>query len=292
MLYNGQSEVAQIRDILLKHPKDAFISQQNTDSQWRQLNYSSPPNCDKALDEYEMFVKILGETVDEFHFLPPDENTGLDSLYVHDPVIITSRGAVLCKMGKSERGGEPEACGRFLSGIGVPVLGTISGDGKLEGGDCVWLDEHTLAVGEGYRTNAEGIRQLRVLLGDLIDELIVVGLPHWDGPSDVLHLMSFISPIDVDLALVYSRLMPVPFRNWLTSRGIKLVEVPDEEYASMACNVLTIAPRRCIMLTGNPHTKQLLLNEGVEVREYVGEEISTRGAGGPTCLTRPILRRV
>ena len=120
--------------------------------------------------------------------------------------------------------------------------------------------------------------------------LISVPLPHWQGPDDVLHLMSFISPIDRDLAVVYSRLMPVPFREWLIARGIKLIEVPDSEYESMACNILAVAPRKCIMLAGNAQTKAMLENEDVKVWEYLGEEISLKGAGGPTCLTRPILR--
>jgi N-dimethylarginine dimethylaminohydrolase len=159
----------------------------------------------------------------------------------------------------------------------------------LEGGDVVWVDERTLAVGRGYRTNDEGLRQLRELTADIVDEIVVVALPHWNGPADVLHLMSFLSPIDHDLALVYSRLMPVPFREWLLARGNRLVEVPDEEYDTMACNVLAVAPRKCIMLEGNPRTRELLEAEGVEVRVFGGAEICAKGAGGPTCLTCPIL---
>ncbi|MDZ7364124.1 MAG: arginine deiminase family protein [candidate division KSB1 bacterium] len=180
--------------------------------------------------------------------------------------------------------------GEFFSKMNVPILGVIAGNGRLEGGDVVWLDERTLAVGRGYRTNDEGIRQLQQLLKDLVDEVVVVPLPHWRGPHEVLHLMSLISPIDVDLALVCSKLLPVPFRERLLARGFRLLEVPDEEYESMGCNVLAIAPRKCMMLAGNPRTKALLMNEGVEVWEYLGEEISRKGAGGPTCLTRPIWR--
>jgi len=290
MEYNGQSETAPIRSILLKHPRDAFRSQASIDGQWRDLNYTACPEYDSALAEYERFAQLLSDTVGELFFLPADENTGLDSLYVHDPVIVTSRGAILCNMGKRQRRGEPEACGRILASLGIPILGAIGGEGKLEGGDVVWLGEGTLAVGEGYRTNAEGIRQLRELTSAFVDEFVVVPLPHWQGPSDVLHLMSFISPLDSDLALVYSPLMPVFFRQWLINRGTKLIEVPEEEFPTMACNVLTVAPRQCIMISGNTLTKQILENEGVEVREYAGREISSKGAGGPTCLTRPIMR--
>lgn len=290
MAFGCQSEVGKIQRLLLKHPREAFRHAQNIAAQWERLNYTGAPDFAKAQREYEHFIALLKPHIAEMVFLPPHDETGLDSIYVHDPALITSRGAILCNMGKAERRGEPAAMGEFLLQLGVPVFGAISGAGTLEGGDVVWIDERTLAVGRGYRTNEEGIRQLRQLLKDLVEEIVVVPLPHWHGPSDVLHLMSLISPIDHKLALVYSRLLPVPFREWLLAREIKLLEVPDEEYDSMGCNVLAVAPRKCIMLTGNPRTKALLLNSGVEVWEYSGTEISHKGAGGPTCLTRPLGR--
>jgi N-dimethylarginine dimethylaminohydrolase len=290
MNLNGQSEIKPLKSILLKHPKEAFISQENIDSQWQKLNYTSAPDFNKTIDEYEAFLELLRRQVEDFYFLPRHDRTGLDSIYVHDPVVITQKGTILCRMGKKERQGEALACEEYLKQIGVPVLGAITGEGRLEGGDVVWLDDRTLAVGQGYRTNLEGIAQLKKLTADFVDELIIVPLPHWDGPNDVLHLMSMISPIDSDLALVYSRLLPVPFRQWLVEREVKLVEVPDEEYLTMGCNVLAVAPRNCIMLSGNPQTKQRLKAEGVEVAEYQGEDVSRKGAGGPTCLTRPLLR--
>ena len=174
--------------------------------------------------------------------------------------------------------------------LGILVKGAIVGDGRIEGGDVVWLDERTLAVGRGYRTNDEGIRQLRELLHGCVDELIIVPLPHHRGPSDVFHLMSILSPIDLDLALVYSPLMPVPFREALLARGMELVEVPEEEFESMGCNVLAVAPRVCVMIRGNPITRRRLEAAGAEVHEFDGGEICAKGCGGPTCLTRPILR--
>ena len=290
MNFGCQSMVGQIRRLLLKHPKDAFISQQKIQSDWENLNYLECPHYEKALKEYEHFVALLNPHISEIVYLPQTHQTSLDSIYVHDPVIVTNSGAILCSMGKKQRKTEPAAMREFLHEIDVPILGAITGDGRLEGGDVVWIDEHTLAIGQGYRTNAEGIRQMRELTKDFVNELIVVPLPHWQGPDDVLHLMSFISPIDRDLAVVYSRLMPVPFREWLIARGVKLIEVPDSEYESMACNILAVAPRKCIMLVGNPQTKAMLENEDVKVWEYQGDEISLKGAGGPTCLTRPILR--
>jgi N-dimethylarginine dimethylaminohydrolase len=175
-------------------------------------------------------------------------------------------------------------------GGGIPVLGAIDGDGLLEGGDFVWFDRATCAVAEGYRTNAEGVRQLREILGPGV-EVLAVPLPHDQGPGACLHLMSLISPLDADLALVYSRLMPVPFREWLLARGIALVEVPDEEYGlTMACNVLALAPRKCLAIEGSPVTRARLEAAGCEVIAVKAEEISLKGGGGPTCLTRPLLR--
>jgi len=290
MKFGSQSEVEPIKHLLLKHPKDAFIDQENINTQWKELNYLDCPDYDKALKEYNDFVELLKKSVPEIDYLPQNAQTGLDSIYVHDSAIITSKGAILCNMGKEKRCAESEAVGDFFFKMGIPILGSIVGEGKLEGGDVVWFDERTIAVGLGSRTNEEGIRQLKELIKDFVDEFIIVPLPHWKGPGDVLHLMSFISPVDNNLAVVYSRLLPVFFRKWLLRRGIQLFEVPDSEYETMACNILAVSPGKCFMISGNPQTKKMLKNKGVEIWEYEGEEISRKGAGGPTCLTRPLLR--
>jgi N-dimethylarginine dimethylaminohydrolase len=193
-------------------------------------------------------------------------------------------------MGKDARVPESKTMEIYFESIGIPILGRIESPGTLEGGDVVWIDERTVAVGEGYRTNAEGIRQFKTLLGQHVDKVITVPLPHWTGPVDCLHLMSNVSPIDHDLYLVYSRLLPVSFRQYLLDCQIKLIEVPDEEYESMGCNVLAVAPRKVIMLKGNPITQKRLETKGVDTHTYDGAEISLKGAGGPTCLTRPFLR--
>jgi N-dimethylarginine dimethylaminohydrolase len=194
-------------------------------------------------------------------------------------------------MGKEDRRTEPTAVGTLLRKLGVPVLGAVSGAGRIEGGDVTWLDRKTLAVGRGYRTNDEGIRQLRAPLGDSV-QIVTVPLPHWRGPADVFHLMSMISPVADDLAVVYSPLLPVPFREFLLGRGFGLVEVPDQEFESMGCNVLAVAPRVCLLRSGNPMTRRRLEAAGVTVHEFAGDEICGRGAGGPTCLTRPLTRAI
>jgi N-dimethylarginine dimethylaminohydrolase len=290
MTVSAQSEVGAIRRLVLKHARDAFVSDELIAQQWEGLGYRGPPDVARAVEEYDRLVETLSELGVEPEFLPRDDAVGLDSIYVRDASVVSDRGAVLCNMGKEARRAEPAAQGAAFEALGIPVLGAISGDGTLEGGDAIWLDERTLVVGRGYRTNDEGIDQLGALLDDAIDELIVVPLPHWHGPGDVFHLMSILSPIDRDLLLVYAPLLPVPFREELVARGFDLVEVPDDEFANMACNVLAVAPRRCVMLRGNPRTRALLERAGAEVREVEGREISWKGSGGPTCLTRPIER--
>lgn len=288
--YGCQSMVAPVRRMLLKHPREAFLSQAHIDAHWRDLHYLGCPDYQNAIVEYDHFVSVLDQFDFEIRFAPEAVAASLDALYLHDPVIVCDRGAILGRMGKAARAPEPEAAGATLQDLGVPVLGRITGAGQLEGGDVLWVDERTLAVGQGYRTNAEGVRQLKELLGDLVDEVVPVPLPHWTGPDDCLHLMSFISIVDVNLAVVYSRLMPVPFRQWLLARGFALVEVPDNEYDSFACNVLAVGPRQCVMLSGNPETQRRLEQAGAEVYTFDGHDICLKGTGGPTCLTRPFLR--
>ncbi len=286
----GLSEVAPIRRLLLKRPEDAFVDERRIEGQWRDLGYAARPELRRAAAEHDRLVEILGGPGVEILLLPRDDATGLDSIYVRDAVVVSGKGAVLCNMGKTQRRGEPEAAARFFETNGIPLAGRIQGEGRLEGGDVVFLDGRTAAVGQGYRTNAEGIRQLRQILGSEVDEVVPVPLPHWNGPGDVLHLMSLVSPIDIDLVLAYSRLLPAPFRQWLLGRGIELLEVPGEEFSTMGGNVLALAPGRCLMLQGNPRTRRLLEGAGCEVLVYEGKEISLKGSGGPTCLTRPLVR--
>jgi N-dimethylarginine dimethylaminohydrolase len=284
------SEVGRLTSVVLKHARDAFVDAGTIEAQWRDLHFNTAPDFGRAVAEYDMFLDLIQTSDADVHLLPPDPRTTLDSIYVRDASIVTDRGIILCSMGKRQRSSEPEAqeaaYARFPS---APIVGEIRSPGHLEGGDLVWLDAYSLVVGLGYRTNEAGIRQLRDLLGEDI-EVIVVPLPHWRGTDDVMHLMSLISPVDRDLAVVYSPLMPVPFRELLLHRGVELVEVPDEEFATMGGNVLALAPRRCLMLEGNPRTRSALQRAGAEVLEYEGREISVKGAGGPTCLTRPLVR--
>jgi arginine deiminase len=286
----SHSDTDPIRAVILKRPAEAFRDPARVAAEWRALNYLGQPDFATAVKQHAQFASRISQSGVEICYLPAANGTGLDSVYVRDTLVMCPRGAILCQMGKPARAGEPAAMAAVLREMGVPIIGAITGAGRLEGGDVTWLDERTLAVGQGYRSNAEGVRQLRELLGADVDEVIPVPLPHWTGPDDCLHLMSIFSPVDRDLAVVYSRLMSVPFRQQLLARGTTLVEVPDAEYDSMACNVLALAPRRCVMLAGNPLTQARLEAEGAVVQTYAGSDISIKGSGGPTCLTQAFWR--
>ena len=284
------SEHGPLASVLVKHAREAFISEATIQAQWKHLNFSAPPDLPRALDEYDRFIDVISTAGCEILWLPANGNTTLDSIYTRDAAIASHGGIIVASMGKAARVGEPEIQERELRACGRPVIGSIRPPGRLEGGDLVWLDDRTLAVGLGARTNQQGIQQLRTLLDGSIDKLIVVPLPDYPGQHDVMHLMSLISPVDRDLAVVYSRLLPDAFRQTLLERGYRFVEVPDEEFETMGCNVLALGPRECVMLNGNPRTRAALENAGANVHVYDGQEISLKGGGGPTCLTRPLAR--
>ncbi|NNF60890.1 MAG: hypothetical protein HKN06_06120 [Gammaproteobacteria bacterium] len=285
-----QDDTGALGRVIIKPVSTAWINDDNIENQWRELNYTRRPKLTAAAREYQSFASILEHAGATLYPLPAAAATGLDSLYPRDAAVMCSAGAILCAMGKPARCGEPAELQSAFSALGVPIHGAIGSDGCLEGGDVVWLAPRIVAVGLGYRTNRAGIDQLTKLLDGMVDEVIVVPLPHWRGRDDVFHLMSMISPLDRDLALVYSPLLPVPFRQRLQQLGMDLLEVPDEEFATQACNVLALAPRKALMVDGNPVTKDRLRRAGVEVLCYSGNEISLKGGGGPTCLTRPIER--
>ena len=287
---NAHSESGKLNSLFIKKVATAFIDDAHVSKHWEALNYLGKPIIDKALTEYEAFEKILKDHGAAIHYFPEDDSVNMDSIYCRDASIATSKGMIICTMGKEGRKYEPAAQQKAFEAAGISVLGIIKAPGTIEGGDVAWLDSKTLAVGHTYRTNKEGIEQITALLKPLGVDVITVPMPHYRGPSDVFHLMSVLSPVDNNLAVVYSPLIPIIFRNELIARGFELVEVPESEFDSMGCNVLALAPRTCLMVKGNPITKSRLEAAGCKVIEYEGAEISVKGGGGPTCLTRPVAR--
>jgi len=274
-----------LRRVVVRAPATDFA-----EADPRRWHYTGRTDLPTAQREHDDFCELLGDQGAEVIRDLEPQNGSADSIYTHDPTLITDAGAVLLRMGKELRREEPASAGRLLTRLGLPILGELEGQAQAEGGDLLWIDPSTLAVGQGFRTNPEGLRQLEKLLEPLGVEVIPVELPDHGGPESCLHLMSFISVLDRNLAIVFSPLLPERFRTFLTGRHFEFVEVPDEEFESMGPNVLATAPRDCLMLEGNRVTRRRLIDAGCRVKTYKGNEISLRAEGGPTCLTRPILR--
>ena len=283
--YGCQDMVSPLRTVLVKRPDQAFGT---ADPQvW---HYTSRPDLAVAQQEHDALVELLREggadVVYHDEYLPDHA----DAIYAFDPSLVTDSGAIILSMGKDKRRGEEAAMVRTYEKMDIPILYALHGEARAEGGDLLWVDHDTLAVGLGFRTNAEGLRQLREALTGIGVTVLPVELPYYTGPEACLHLLSMISIIDYHTAVVYPPLMSVPFWQELQRRNFSLIEIPESEYATMATNVLALAPRKCLMLEGNPITKRLLEDAGCEVMTYRGNEISLKAEGGPTCLTRPIWR--
>ncbi len=279
--YGSQSMTGRLERVLVRPPFAEDVER------WRDYGWRAAPDHAAAAAEHELFRGILEAAGAEVVVSEHDRGNP-DAIYVYDPVLVGSQGAVLLRPGKEGRRGEPSAIAGSLADAGVPIAAELAEPVIAEGGDTVWLDEETLLVGIGYRTNPAAVPALSDAFPGV--DVIAFDLPHWNGRGEVMHLMSFISPLDRDLALVYPRLAPVRLLELLAERGIETVEVPDEEFETQGPNVLALGPRHALALDGNPETRRRMEQAGVDVVVYRGDEISRMGDGGPTCLTRPLLR--
>ena len=266
-----------------------FVRRPGTDvSRWREYGWLAEPDAARLSAEHEALCDALAQAGAEVVVGEPSPSGNVDSIYVFDPALMSDAGAILLRPGKESRRDEVAAIRADFEANVMPIAAELTAPALAEGGDTLWLDDTTLVVGLGYRTNATGAAQIAVALPAV--DVLTVDLPHHRGRGEVLHLLSLISPLDDDLALVYLPLLPVRLVQLLEERGVRMVEVPDEEFESMGCNVLALAPRVGLALDGNPETRRRLEAVGVEVRLYAGEELSRKGDGGPTCLTRPLAR--
>ncbi len=284
--FGGQTMVGRLRRVLVKAPRE---TPQDVEA-WGEYGYLSRPDPDKTLREFEGFVELLraeGVEVVLGHEAQPGQ---LDSIFITDPGVLTDRGAVIGRMGKELRRGEEAALTREFRRLEIPILHRIRAPATLEGGDVLWLDPDTAIVGRSFRTDDLGFLQFRETVGPAVGTCVQVHLPAWHGPAELLHLTSVLSPLDVDLAAVHYPLLPIPLAEILLQRGFHLVQVPEEEMRTKGCNVLALGPRKGVMVEGNPRTQRALEDEGVEVLTYPGQELSVNRGGGPTCLTRPLLR--
>ena len=279
--FGSQSMTGRLERVLVRPPLAEDVEH------WRAYGWRAAPDHAAAAAEHEQLCELLEAAGAEVVVSRHDPGNP-DAIYVYDPVLVGAEGAVLLQPGKEGRRGEPSAIVASLAAADVPVATRLDEAVLAEGGDTVWLDEHTLLVGTGYRTNSAAVPALADAFPGVA--VIAFDLPHWNGPDEVMHLMSFLSPLDADLALVYPRIAPVRLLELLTERGIAIVEVPDEEFETQGPNVLALGPRHALALDGNPETRRRMERAGVDVLVYRGEEISKKGDGGPTCLTRPLLR--
>jgi len=277
-----QDQVGELRRVYVRPPRAEDLSV------WRAFGWRQEPDAARASEEHAALVAELERVGAEVVVGATAVEGDPDAIYACDPVLPTDRGVILLRPGKVGRRREPEAVARDLELAGVPVVGRLEEPATAEGGDIIWLDDTTLAVGRGYRTNDEGIAALQQLLPEA--DVLAFDLPHLRGPSECLHLLSLLSPLDEDLVVCYAPLVPVRLMEELIARGIAYVEVPEEEFATMGPNVLALAPRVALALEGNPRTAERMRAAGVEVRAFRGGEISRKGDGGPTCLTRPLVR--
>jgi dimethylargininase len=282
-LFGGQSMTKTLRRVLVRPPDVVGFAA------WREYGWRAEPDVSKLATEHDAFCEALaqgGADVVTAATKVPDDP---DAIYVFDPAIVSDSGAIVLRPGKEGRLVEMDAIAADFEHAGVPIAARLEAPASADGGDTIWLDESTLLVGRGYRTNDDGIQALRAALPGV--EVLAFDLPHLHGSDVVLHLLSLLSPLDDDLVVAYLPLLPVRLVQLLQELEIRIVEVPDDEFETMGPNVLALAPRVALALEGNEETRKRLEGSGVEVSVYRGNEISRKGDGGPTCLTRPLLRR-
>ena len=281
MDYGVTSMTAPLRRVAVRAPAPA--------SDFARAHWAQPLDIDLLIDQHAGFVGILRELGCDVIELPPLEGLP-DSCFTYDPAFTIADGVIALRAAKEVRVGEGERLAADLAAAGIPTVGSLTGSATADGGDMFWIDDVTLAVGRSYRTNALAVAQLQEILRPRGVRIEVYDVPHDQGPEWCLHLMSVVSPVREDLAVVYERLAPVAMLEELRRRGVELVSVPEEDWLSLGCNVLATAPGVVVMASGNEATAETLVARGCEVHVYAASEI-TKGEGGPTCLTRPVWRR-
>ena len=281
-LFGGQTMVERLRRVLVRSPEPESLTR------WAEFGWRGPPDPGRLLGEHEQFCAALTEFGAEVVVGRAPVEADPDAIYAHDTSLISNEGAVVLRPGKDLRRGEAAAAATDLRAAGLPIIASLDDPACAEGGDIVWLDETTLLVGWSYRTNGAGIAALKHALPGV--DVVALDLPHFRGTGSVLHLMSVVSMLDRDLALVYPPLAPVRLLELLADHGIRTIEVPDEEFDTLGPNVLALEPRVALAADGNPKTRRGMEQAGVAVSVYASTELA-KGDGGPTCLTRPLLRQ-
>lgn len=288
--FNGHSMVGDLQRVLVCSPRSAGWDRPESVSRWRDLGFHHAPDFELAEAQHGALCDELTSVGAEIIKLPPVQDISLDAAYTHDASLATDFGLILMRPGKANRVMEAQFHGALAAKLGIPTLGEITAPGTTEAGDILWLDSTTLLIGHGYRTNADGIAQMRSLLSPKGIEVISAPLPYGRGPAECLHLMSLISLLDERTALVDLPWLAVETVEMLGKRGYKLIEINYPERDTLACNVLSLGARRLLAIEENHRTNESLRAAGFDVRTFPGGEICINGSGGPTCLTRPLFR--
>ncbi|MGB8818699.1 MAG: arginine deiminase family protein [Rhizobiaceae bacterium] len=286
--YGANAMNAPLRRVLMRKP-DAVVKHADP-AKW---HYGPAFDAAKAVVQHAAFTKLIAQSGADIHWLPNVEDGLSDSIFTRDPSIITYAGAVILNMGKALRKAEPTLHKAAFEALGVPVIGEIKEPGTVEGGDTIWLDDKTLVVGRGIRTNQDGIEQLYAILKPHGIAVVSFDLPLWDGEDACLHLMSMISPLADDLYLVHAPLLPVALYQLMKAHGIKLIIAPTDEFTAsngLSLNVLPTSSRKVIMVAGFPKTKAAMEAAGCVVETFEADALCIACEGGPTCLTGPVWR--
>ena len=276
--------------MLVCSPRAAGWNHPESADHWRDLGFHRAPDPGIAQEQHDLLRRELQTAGAQVLELPASDTLSLDAVYVHDASLTTDFGVILMRPGKANRVAEARHHASWSEAQGISILGSIDPPATTEAGDILWLDSKTLLIGHGYRTNAAGIQQLRTLLAPKGVDLISAPLPYGAGPSACLHLMSLISLLDEETALVDLPWLAVETVELLKARGYNFIEIDYSERGTLACNVLALGAKRLLALEKNHHTNDRLRQAGFDVRTFPGSEICINGSGGPTCLTRPILR--
>ena len=259
-------------------------------NKWNYGNSFDPNKIDR---NYSSFTKILTDLDVKILWMTCENNEIADSIFTYDASFMTSKGAILLSPGKPLRKGEEKIHEAFYKKNNIPIIGKLSGSAIAEGGDMFWLDNETLVIGKGFRTNQQGIDQIKGVMNTYNVKVVPFDLPFFRGPESCLHMMSLISLVDEKKALIYNSLLPIGLVQLLEKKGYNLIKAPEDEFISsegLNINVLAIKPGECVMISGFPKTKKALERSGVNVHTFEGNSLCIGCEGGPTCLTRPILR--
>jgi N-dimethylarginine dimethylaminohydrolase len=282
--------VEPLQRVLVCSPRTAGWDQPEHAARWRELGFRHAPDFAAAQAQHEALVRELELAGAEVLELPPAADLSLDAVYTHDASLATDFGLLVMRPGKVNRVPEGAHHGSLCSQLGVSAFAKIVAPGTTEAGDILWLDSRNLLVGHGYRTNQAGVHQMRALFAPKGVNVHAAPLPYGRGPSECLHLMSLISLLDERTALVDLPWLAVETVELLRHRGFQFIEIEDSERDSLACNVLALGNRRLLAIEENRKTNDRLRATGFDVRTFPGSELCVNGGGGPTCLTRPLLR--